>query len=455
MSNHDQESILAKRRREDFSAELAKTGWYHSFELPDGRRVPGFLHTEELRERWGEFPLPPNLEGKRLLDIGTWDGWFAFEGERRGAEVVAVDNVEQENFRYIRRELGSKARYEVAEVYELPDLNLGRFDYTLFLGVLYHLRHPLRALEIVCGLTKEIAIVDSFVVDHDSRGPITSPIPWMEFYETTELSNQIDNWFGPTLECLFALCRSSGFARVELLGVKHRHARLACYRHWEATPEQPSEPAPVLQAVVNGRYGDSGINFSRRKEEFLTCWFSTPRREVLRQDLRLEVGGLGTQALAVHGVSEGVWQANFILPPGLDAGWQEVRIRTADSLFSNTRRIAVDVPIQTQTVSLRAVSDGRTWSRDEIIFNTDENEAPVTLWIDGLAENRDRNNVRIYCDGHRLPVDFVSDPQVSDTGDTATTQVNARVPRRVGVGEKLISVEFGAARGGPVKVLIR
>jgi len=57
--------------------------------------------------------------------------------------VVAVDNIEQENFHYAHRALKSDVRYEVQEIYRLPELQLEAFDYILFLGVLYHLRHPL------------------------------------------------------------------------------------------------------------------------------------------------------------------------------------------------------------------------------------------------------------------------------------------------------------------------
>src|SRR5215470_13575971 len=109
------DTIPAKRRSEDFSQELAKAGWYHSMELPSGT-IRGFLSLEDLRSRWSEFPLPPDLTGARLLDIGTWDGWFAFEAARRGADVVAVDNVEQENFHFARRDLQSSVRYEVCEI---------------------------------------------------------------------------------------------------------------------------------------------------------------------------------------------------------------------------------------------------------------------------------------------------------------------------------------------------
>ena len=86
-----------------------------------------------------------------------------------------------------------------------------------FLGVLYHLRHPLLALEIVCGLTTEVAIVESFVIDAETWKEHQNAIPTMEFYETFELGNQYDNWNGPTVACLLAMCRAAGFARVELM----------------------------------------------------------------------------------------------------------------------------------------------------------------------------------------------------------------------------------------------
>ncbi len=443
------ESVLEKRSREDFGAELAKTGWYHSIELPDGRITPGFLKLSELKDRWAEFPIPQDLHGKRVLDIGTWDGWFAFEGERRGADVVAVDAVEQENFRYARRELGANAAYHVAEIYELPELELGRFDYTLFLGVLYHLRHPLRALEIVCALTSDVAIVDSFIVDDDSRGRIESSIPWMEFYENIELSNQIDNWFGPTLECLIALCRSAGFARVELLNIKHRHARVACYRQFGPEPASADVQAPDLHSGVNGRYGDGGINFYTRKEEFLTCWFGAPG-DLKREDLRLDVAGLGAVALALGAVKDGEWYANFLLPPGLDAGWHEVRLRTVNSQFSNGCRIAVDLPVEAQDLAIRAICDGVSWSQDEVVLQPLEKPTYAVLWIDGLGANCDRNNVRVYCGESRLKVDFVS-----GLGQTGTKQVNVLIPVGVGAGERTLQVEVGSVQSRPAKIFLR
>jgi tRNA (mo5U34)-methyltransferase len=197
-----------------------------------------------LRQRYADFGLPENLNGLRALDIGVWDGWFSFEMERHGASETAVDLVEVKNFLHSRERLRSNVTYLISDVYDLPGLNLDPFDYVLFLGVLYHLRHPLLALETVCSLTTETAVIDSFVIDGEERDHITTPLPYMEFYETDELGGNVDNWFGPTVDCLMALCRSAGFARVDYINTWHRHARVLCHRKWEAEPATPTCPPP-------------------------------------------------------------------------------------------------------------------------------------------------------------------------------------------------------------------
>lgn len=363
-----------------------------------------------------------------------------------------MTNVEQQNFYIARHQLASKVRYEIAEVYELPSRQLQPFDFTLFLGVLYHLRHPLRALEIVCGLTRQIAIVDSFIVDDDYRGSGGSPIPWTEFYETTELSNQIDNWVGPTLPCLMALCRSAGFARVEVLNVKHRHARIACYRNWEPEPEQPGAEPPVLNAAVNGRWGDNGINFYTAKEEFVTLWFSSQQQQLRREDIRAEVSGYGVPALALQRDGEHDWHANIYLPPGLTAGWHDVRLRTAHSRFSQPRAIAVDMPVVTNGIQILSVCDGRTWSTREVVLNSGENWGYLTLHVAGAAQNCDRNNVRVFCDMRRLPVEYVSAPDRS-----GISQINMRIPADLAGSLCEVSVEHGGHRANapvmPIKLM--
>ena len=140
----DADELRALRRKQhDFTDQLREIGWYHSFELPDGTLINGYMSLEWERERWSRFPIPADLTGKRVLDIGAWDGWFSFEAERRGAAVTSVDCQEQANYLYLHRKLGSKADYRNLDLFELPWVDLGKFDIVFCLGVLYHLRHPL------------------------------------------------------------------------------------------------------------------------------------------------------------------------------------------------------------------------------------------------------------------------------------------------------------------------
>jgi len=426
------------RRGADFSQELAARGWYHSFELPDGTRFEGCNTIEILRERWSRFPLPARLDGRRVLDIGAWDGWFTFEAERHGAAVTAMDCVEIPNFLRVHEALRSEAEYRILDFYELPEARLGSFDFVFFLGVLYHLKHPLLALEIVCALTGDTAIVESFVIDAPTWREHKNDVPTMEFYETDELGNQLDNWIGPTVGCLMAMCRAAGFARAELMHAGGFTAGVACYRKWEVPPDEPRAAAPQLAAVMNNR--SYGINFYSRKEEYLSCWFYTERPEVRREDLRFEVGPFGIPVLWVKQEADGRWLANFRLPPGLASGWHVVRARFADSGFSNGLKIVVDVTARVERVAVKTAYDGRTWTPDHVSL---AGGGFLSCWVDGLAENADRANTAVRLDGIRLRVEYVGEPDAS-----GARQVNALVAAETARGDHRLQVECGGVQSG-------
>jgi tRNA (mo5U34)-methyltransferase len=300
---------------------------YHTIELPDGTVLPGLQTVEHLRWRLSLFVLPEDLRGKRVLDIGAWDGWFSFECERRGAEVVAVDCVALNTFLEARDLLNSGVEYLTLDVGELSAAKLGRFDIVLFFGVLYHLRHPLLGLEKVVELCTDLALIESFVIASEPR---TIPAV-IEFYERTELGGQIDNWCGPSPVALLAMCRSSGFATVELKDVTNQRASVVCRRRWPK-PDGIAT-APHLNAVVNNR--TQIARFHPLKDEYLCCYFRSPQTNITGDRLFVEVDGFGTQALIVTGSGSGAWQADCIRPPGLAPGRHRVRLRTLDSLLSN------------------------------------------------------------------------------------------------------------------------
>ncbi|MBI3208195.1 MAG: DUF1698 domain-containing protein, partial [Candidatus Solibacter usitatus] len=394
--------------------DFNQKGFYHSIPLPDGKVLEGILPLDVLQERVREFPIPERLDGKRVLDIGTWDGYFAFEMERRGAEVMAIDSTEVENFYHARRMVASKVDYRVQDVCDLSVERNGRFDIVLFMGVLYHLKHPLLALERVCEVTKEMAIVESFVTNE----AVTGELPTLQFYETNELLGQIDNWCGPNAQCLLAFCRTAGFARAELLRINRQRALVACYRHWLPEPDSPEVAAPTLIAATHA--GNYGVNVSRTKDDFITIFFKSDAQALTPQNVFPEAGGYGVRPVGVVPAGGNGWQVSFRIPPGLDAGWHEVRVRTEGSVYSEPVRIAIDVPALAESLKITGVCDAKTWRPGEVAEGSD---AFLSVWIAGLPLNGDRGNVRVYVGGKRMEVHSAS----PDCADGEPRQLNVKV----------------------------
>jgi len=200
---------------EKVRAEIAKVNWYHQIDLGDGIITPGGADTPS---RMAPLELPSDLSGKSVLDIGAWDGVFSFEAERRGASrVLATDSYcwsgegwgTKEGFLTASRVLGSRVDDLEIDVMDLSPDRVGTFDLVLFVGVLYHLRHPLLALERVASVTGDQLIFDS----HTAM--IEEPDPVMLFYPGTELNNDPTNWWGANPPAVEAMLRDVGFRRIE------------------------------------------------------------------------------------------------------------------------------------------------------------------------------------------------------------------------------------------------
>ena len=181
------------------------------------------------------------------------------------------------------------------------------------MGVLYHLKHPLLGLERVCALSTDIVVLSSFILQERhgvERGAEHRLI--MEFYETDEFGGRTDNWLAPTLPCLLALCRTAGFARVELQATNEFGASIMCYRRWLPSANT-SSAAKLLQAV---HYRNWGKNFLSDRDEALKLIVETEDSEVDRLSVFPEAGGFGVIPYWVGRLGDGVWQINCKLPPG-------------------------------------------------------------------------------------------------------------------------------------------
>jgi tRNA (mo5U34)-methyltransferase len=182
--------------------------WHQRFQIAPGVFAPGPNDVDWLLDRAG---LPTDLTGASVLDIGTTNGGAAFTLERRGASrVLATDIVDPMHFGFdaIRSALGSEVEFRQLSVYELSRAIRERFDYVIFWGVLYHLRHPLLALDNVWAVSGGSAYVETVVCDAEM--PEHSKTALTRYFRDDELGGDSSNWFTPNVQALTDWCRSSG-----------------------------------------------------------------------------------------------------------------------------------------------------------------------------------------------------------------------------------------------------
>ena len=227
--------------------------WWHSIDLGDGVVTPGEKTLELQEQEWSSLRLP-SLVGKSVLDIGTWDGWFAFRAERAGAaRVVALDwfvwsldfAASEEYWDYVRAceargepfdawgpecawwdaeallgkqafdtahaSLASKVEPIVADFTDASVAELGPFDVVLFLGVLYHMREPLRALEHLRAVTRDLAVIETAAIEVDGF----EDRAFVEFVPGYDVNSDPTNWYLPSEPATHGMCRAAGFASTE------------------------------------------------------------------------------------------------------------------------------------------------------------------------------------------------------------------------------------------------
>jgi len=215
--------------RGDGAAPPELSPWFHNLHLPGGRQTaPDHPLGDFPATKWSQIAphLPEDLSGARALDIGCNAGFYTFELARRGADVLAID-VDAHYLRQARwaaGELGLEKRVELRQlgVYDLARLDEEPFDVVLFMGVLYHLRHPLLALDLVAEATAGTLVLQTLTLPGEERLETPDDLsiddrdemrrpgwPAMAFIEH-ELAGDPTNWWAPDVACVEAMVRTSG-----------------------------------------------------------------------------------------------------------------------------------------------------------------------------------------------------------------------------------------------------
>jgi tRNA (mo5U34)-methyltransferase len=235
--------------------------WFHNLHLPSGHQTaPDHPLGDFPRVKWWELArsLPEDLTGWRALDVGCNAGFYSFALASRGASVLGIDADEH----YLRQArwaaeqfaLADRVRFEQLQVYDLAR-RAERFDLVLFLGVLYHLRHPLLALDLLAEKAARLLALQTLTTPGNE--PLRPPAnlafaererllepgwPRMSFLEH-RFADDPTNWWAPNDACVEAMLRSSGLEVLERPG----------YQLWVCRPRGLPDVVRGELDAVSGR----------------------------------------------------------------------------------------------------------------------------------------------------------------------------------------------------------
>jgi tRNA (mo5U34)-methyltransferase len=194
--------------------------WHSPIDLGHGIVTRNQRTQRRFKRRLRLLRIPEDLRGKRVLDIGPWDGFFSWELEKRGAQVTAIDtwsNASMEQFLFVHRLKNSQVRYKRMDVFDLSPEGEGMFDLIFCAGVLYHLRYPLATLEKIRKCCAGQLILETVcmipAVHNDS--------PMIAFFPGDEEANHPPRAWpicaAATVPWLKEALHSAGFKRIEVI----------------------------------------------------------------------------------------------------------------------------------------------------------------------------------------------------------------------------------------------
>jgi tRNA (mo5U34)-methyltransferase len=239
---------LSKNSRAEVVQRIQQLGpWFHRIDLGNGiaTKTESFSGEDDDHPRatWEKVRacLPENLTEKSVLDVGCNAGFYSIEMKRRGAaRVLGVDS--QRNLirqaEFVRTVLDLDIEYRRLSVYDLDSIAMGQFDLTLALGLVYHCKHLVLALEKLFAITRETLVLETAVYPpgpssrsfmHNVGGMSRTLHPLAYVENTADAKEAIYNWFLPGVDALSAMLRNVGFDQVEVFpGINDERAVLRC-----------------------------------------------------------------------------------------------------------------------------------------------------------------------------------------------------------------------------------
>lgn len=218
-------------REEELRTRIAALGpWFHNIEIDGVATAPDHFLGDYPAFKFRRFAhaLPTDLRGKTVLDIGCNAGFYSFEMKRRGAaRVIGIDEDERylDQARFVAGELGFQdCEFRRLSVYDVGQLG-ETFDLVIFMGVLYHLRHPLLALDLIrAHVARDLLLFQSMHRGSRQVLPLEEDYPFTEteiFHESgypklhfieRQYADDWTNWWAPNRACTEAMLRAAGFA---------------------------------------------------------------------------------------------------------------------------------------------------------------------------------------------------------------------------------------------------
>lgn len=220
--------------RDDIQAQVTALGpWFHNMALGGIQTAPAHFLGDYPACKWARFEhvIPADLRGKTVLDIGCNAGFYSMEMKRRGADhVLAIDFDEDylAQARFAASMRGLDIEFRQMSVYDVGAIG-HKFDVVFFIGVFYHLRHPMLALDLIHEhVARDLLVFQSLQRGSDQMTPVASDYPFaataifdepgypkLHFIEHS-YSHDNTNWWAPNRACSAAMLRAAGFTITDM-----------------------------------------------------------------------------------------------------------------------------------------------------------------------------------------------------------------------------------------------